>query len=191
MIEKLAQLPAREKAGLLLAMGLLALYVVDLSVAKPLVRRLRAMDVAVEVGGKQLEHSRKVVSYETSVEKQYGVVKDLIGVSGTEQETIEAFKNEIDELAQRNVIRLKSMRHLTPEKTAFLVTYIIEISEFEAEMPAMINFLYGISRAPGLIRVRNLVISSQSADAVVSGSLVITKVMTQASDGDKVGGVRP
>jgi hypothetical protein len=74
------------------------------------------------------------------------------------------------------------MRHLTPERTAFLITYVIEISDFEADTPALINFLHGISLAPGQIRVRNLVISSQGSDSVVSGSLVVTKVMTQAGD---------
>jgi len=178
MIEKLAQLPKREMAGLLLALALMVLYVADLVVAKPLVRRLRELDVAITVAEKRFDHSRKVVSFEESVQSHYAGVKDLIGESGTEQESIEAFKNEIDELAQRSAVRLKSMRHLTPEKTAFLATYIIEISEFEAETPALINFLHGISRAPGLIRVRNAVISTQGTDALLSGSLVVTKVMT-------------
>jgi hypothetical protein len=182
MIEKVAQLPVREKAGLALALVLVALYVVDITVAKPLVRRLRKLDVAIAVEDKRLNHNRKVVSYEDSVLAQYGTVKDLIGVSGTEQETTETFKNEIDEMAQRSGVRLKSMRHLTPERTAFLITYVIEISDFEADTPALINFLHGISLAPGQIRVRNLVISSQGSDSVVSGSLVVTKVMTQAGD---------
>ncbi len=185
MMGKLAQLPIREKAGLALALVLMLLYVTDLSVVKPLVRRLRSLEVAIEVEQKRLDHNRKVVSYEASVESQYEGVKDLIGVSGTEQETIETFKNEIDELALRNAFRLRSMRHLTPERTAFLVSYIIEISEFEAETPALISFLNGINRSPGLIRVRNAVISSQRTDSMVSGSLVITKVMTQTAEGVK------
>jgi hypothetical protein len=182
MIEKVAQLPGREKAGLALALVLVVLYIVDITVAKPLVRRLRKLDVEITVEEKRLNHNRKVVSFEDSVQTQYGAVKDLIGVSGTEQETTETFKNEIDEMAQRCGVRLKSMRHLTPERTAFLITYFIEISDFEADTPALINFLHGISQAPGQIRVRNLVVSSQGSDSAVNGSLMVTKVMTQAGD---------
>ncbi len=183
IIEKLEQLPGREKVGLAVALILIVLYVADLSVIKPFVRRLRELDLSVEVQQKLLDHHLKVLSYEASVASQYEGVKDLIGVSGTEQESIEAFKNEIDELALRNAVSLRTMRHLTPEKTAFLATYIIEVSEFEAEISALINFMHAISRSPGLIRVRNVGISSQGTDRKVSGSLVVTKVMTQGTEG--------
>jgi len=181
MIEKLMLLPLREKAGLALSLALVVLYVTDVTVAKPLMRRIRALDTSISVEQERLNRHRKTLAYEDSVQQQYAVVKDLIGISGTEQEAIETFKNEIDEMALRNAIRLKAMRHLAPERTEFLVTYVVEISDFEAETPALINFLHTVSQAPGLIRVRHTVLASQSTDAVVSGSMVITKVMTQAA----------
>lgn len=182
MIEKFAQLPMREKAGLAVALLLVAVYVVDATVTKPFVRRLRTLDVAIKVEENHLNRNSKAVSYEDSVQAQYGKIKDMIGVTGTEQETTEIFKNEVDEMAVRNAIRLKSMRHLTPERTEFLITYVLEISDFEAETPALINFLHAISSASGQIRVRNLVVSSKSSDSLVSGSMVLTKVMTMAGE---------
>ena len=179
MIEKLMQLPLREKAGLVLCLALVALYVTDVTVAKPLVRRVRELDSSIRVEQERLNRYRKTLAYEKSVQEQYAAVKDLIGVSGASQEAVETFKNEIDEMALRNGIRLKAMRHLPPESTAFLVTYVVEISEFEADTPALINFLYRVGQAPGLIRVRQMTIASQSTDALVSGSLVISKVMTR------------
>jgi len=184
MIDRLMQLPRREKLGLCFCLALVALYVTDVTVAKPLVRRVRELDASIRVEAERLNRYRKTIAYEGSVHKQYAAVKDLIGVSGTEQEAIETFKNAIDEMAQRNAIRLKAMRHLPPESTAFLVTYVVEISDFEAETAALINFLHTVSQAPGLIRVRQAVITSQSTDSVVSGSMVITKVMTRPVDGD-------
>lgn len=182
MIEKWIQLPVREKAGLALALVCVVLYVADVTLVKPLVRQLRALDTAINIETKRLESYKKTLSYEASVESMYASVKDLIGVSGVEQESIEVFKSEIDEMALRSAIRLKTMRHLTPEASTFLVTYVVEINDFEAETPALINFLHAVSRAPGLIRVRKMVLTSQSPDALVSGSLVITKVMTRAGD---------
>lgn len=184
MIEKLMQLPFREKAGLVLALALVALYVTDLTVAKPLVRQVRALDAAISVEQQRLHRHRKTLAYEDSVRQQYAEVKDLIGVAGAEQEAIETLKNEIDEMALGSGIRLKAMRHLPPERTDFLVTYVVEISDFEAETAALINFLDTVSQAPGLIRVRQTTIASQATDSVVSGSMVITKVMTRAGDGD-------
>lgn len=181
MIDRLMQLPVREKVGLALALALVALYVTDVTVAKPLIRRVRELDTDIRVARERVNRSRQTLAYSDSVAQQYDQVKDLIGISGTEQEVIEAFKNEIDELALRNGVRLKAMRHLTPEPTKFLVTYVVEISDFEAETAALINFLDMLSAAPGLIRVRQLVISSQTTDSVVNGSIVITKAMTRAS----------
>lgn len=179
MIEKLMQLPLREKAGLIVSLALVALYVTDLTVAKPLVRRVRELDSSIQVEQERLNRYGKTLAYEDSVRGQYVAVKDLIGVSGTEQEAVETFKNEVDEMALRNGIRLKAMRHLPPEPTAFLVTYVVEISDFEAETPALINFLHMVGQTPGLIRVRQMAIASQTTDSVVSGSMVITKVMTR------------
>lgn len=183
MIEKLMQLPLREKAGLVLSLALVALYVTDVTVAKPLMRRVRTLDTAISVEQERLNRHRKTLAYADSVRQQYAKVKDLIGVAGSEQEAIETFKNEIDEMALRNAIRLKAMRHLPPERTAFLVTYVVEISDFEAETAALLSFMDTVGQAPGLIRVRQAAIASQNTDAVVSGSLVITKVMTRVPDG--------
>lgn len=182
MIEKLMQLPLREKVGLVFSLMLVALYVTDVTVAKPLIRRVRELDTAISVEQERLNRHRRTLAYEDSVRQQYAVVKDLIGVSGSEQEAIETFKNEIDEMALRNGIRLKAMRHLPSEPTPFLVTYVVEISDFEAEIAALINFLGTVSRAPGLIRVRQTVVGSQGSDSVVSGSMVLTKVMSRPAD---------
>ncbi len=184
MIEKLIQLPTREKVGLAVSLLLVALLVTDRWVVRPRVRHLRELDVAIEIEAGRIDQYRRLLAYETSVNTQYGDVKDLIGISRTEQEAIEAFKNEMDEMALRNGVRLRSMRHLTPERTAFLVTYLIEISNFEAEAVALINLLHSIGEAPGLIRVRTLTVNSQRTDTEVSGVLLLTKVMTLAGDED-------
>lgn len=179
MIERLLQLPTREKIGLIAALVVVPLYITDLTVVKPLIRKARELDTTIAVEKEQLDRYRKTLAYEDSVKQQYSDVKDLIGISGSEQEAIETFKNEIDELALRNAIRLKSMRHLTPEATEFLITYVVEISDFEAETAALLNFMHMVSQAPGLIRVRQTTLSSQSTDTVINGSMVVTKVMTR------------
>lgn len=180
MIDKLLQLPTREKVGLFFALGLVLLYVVDLTVAKPLIRHVDALDASIQIEQERLDRYLKTLSFEASVDEQYLKVKDLIGVSGPEQEAVEIFKNEVDEIALRHGVRLRSMRHLAPQPTEYLVTYIIEVGDFEAETSALIRFLDDVSQAPGLLRTRQLSLSSQSTDTQVNGSMVITKVMTLA-----------
>lgn len=182
MLGRLSQLPPREQAGLGIACAFVLLLIADQIVVSPVTAVLSRMDIDIEVATKQCEHNKQVLRYETSVEAKYEQVKNLIGVSPSEQEAVEAFKSSIDEMALRNGISLKSMQHLTPEPTDFLVTYSVEIGDFEAETLALINFLNEIQNAPGLLRVQRLSLNSQDETTMVKGSLVISKVMTLAAE---------
>lgn len=184
MIEKLANLPARERVGLAVALILLLMMIVDAVIAKPLLRYLGAQEARITSTSAELEHSRDVIRYSDSVELQYEAVKDLLGVTGPESETVEAFKNELDEMSIKQGVTLRSMRHLPPESTDYLVTYVVEVGDFETEAPALIRFLDTISSAPGLMRVREISVSSQQTNRVVNGSMVITKVMTLPNENE-------
>ncbi len=182
MLGRLSQLPPREQVGLGLACVFVLLLISDQVVVKPVSKILDRMGVEIEVAEKQDDDNREMLQYETSVEVRYEQVKNLIGVSTSEQESVERFKSSIDEMALRNAISLKSMQHLTPEPTDFLVTYFVEISDFEAETLALINFLQEIQSAPGMLRVKKMALSSQDETTIVKGSLVISKVMTLAGE---------
>ncbi len=85
-------------------------------------------------------------------------------------------------MAIEHGVQLRSMRHQQPEPTAYLITYVIQVGEFDAEIPAFIRFLRAVSQAPGLMRVRQVAIQSQSGDLMVNGSFQVTKVMTLESE---------
>jgi len=183
MIMKLAQLPMRERIGLALAGGFIVLMISDAFVFKPVLRQLEALDASILAEETELRRSNGVLQYEDSVRQQYLEVKDLLGATGPETETIESFKSEFDELALAHGVQLRSMRHLSPETTDYLVTYVIEVGDFEAEMPDVLRFLGAINMAPGLMRVRSMTVGSQTADAQVNGSIAVTRVMTRELPG--------
>jgi len=168
--------------GLGLACAFALFFIADQIVIKPVSKTLARMDVDIEVAEKQVTHNKEVLQYRESVEAQYEQVKNLIGISGLEQEAVEAFKSNIDEMALRNGISLKSMQHLAPETTDFLVTYFVEISDFEAETLSLINFLHDVQNAPGMLRLQRMSVASQNESSEVKGSLVISKVMTLAGE---------
>jgi Tfp pilus assembly protein PilO len=182
MLGRLSQLPQREQIGLSLACAALLLVVADQFVVKPVGRDLDRMDVEIEVAERQLQHNRGILKYQESVEAQYRQVENVIGVSCPAQEAIEAFKSQVDEIALRNGISLKSMQHLAPVTTDFLVTYFVEISDFEGETLSLINFLHEVQTAPGLLRLQRLSITSQDESTTVKGSIVISQVMTLAEE---------
>ena len=182
MLDRLSQLPPREQLGLGLACACALLFVADQVVVKRVSKTLNSLDVDIEVASKQVAHNQEVLQYKKSVEAEYEKVKNLIGVSAPEQQAIETFKSHIDEMALRNGISLKSMQHLAPETTDFLVTYFVEISDFEAETLSLINFLHEIQNAPGMLRLQRMSVTSQNENSLVKGSLVVSKVMTLAGE---------
>lgn len=188
MIDKLSRLPIREQIGLAVALSVVGVMLVDAAVVKPSLRYLQALDADIAAAEAARSHAGSVLQYEDSVQVQYEEVKSYLGVSGPETETIEAFKNQLDEMAIEHGVQLRSMRHQQPEPTAYLVTYVIRIGEFEAAIPSFIRFLHAVSQAPGLMRVRQVTIQSQSEDLSVTGSFQVTKVMTldpeQSEGGD-------
>lgn len=176
---KLAQLPLRERLGLLFAVGFIVLMLADAFVLKPSIRHLQSLDASIVAEDTAFSQSRGFLQYGDSIREQYYAVKDLLGVTGPESETIESFKNELDELALAHAVQLRSMRHLAPEPTPYLVTYVIEVGDYEAEIPDLVRFLHAVNRAPGLMRVRDLTISSQSPDQRINGAISVTRVMTR------------
>jgi len=182
MLGRLSQLPPREQLGLGLACAFALFFITDQVVVKKVTKTLGRMDVELEVAAKQVAHNQEVLQYKDSVEAEYEQVKNLIGVSGPEQEAAEAFSTLIDKMALDNGISLRSMQNLTPETTDFLVTYFVEISDFESETLSLINFLHRVQDAPGMLRLKRMSVASQNENSMVEGSLVISKVMTLAGE---------
>jgi len=179
MIMKLAQLPLRERIGLLVALGCMVLLVADAFVLKPAFRHIRGLETSIATEEAEIRRIRGMLQYDESIARQYAEVKDLLGASGPEAETIETFKKELDEMAMTHRVQLRSMRHLNVERTDHLLTYVIEVGDYEAEVSDLLRFLAAVNAAPGLMRVRQLTIASQTPGPRVNGALSVTRVMTQ------------
>lgn len=179
MLERLSQLPPREQVGLSLACAAILMVAADHFVVRPVFAELDRMDVSIAVKEKEITDYHEALRYKGSVEKQYNEVKNLIGVSSSDQDPID-FKGRIDDIALQKGIRVNSRKLLKETTTDFLVTYFLQIGGFEAEMSALINFLNEIQQTPGLLRVQNLTITSQTENNAVKGTLTISKAMTLA-----------
>jgi len=179
MFSRLSQLPQREQLGLGIACAALLLLAADHFVVKPVSWKLKQLDVKIKMAEEQVDKNRKSLQYAESVEKQYAQVKDLIGVSKSDQEGLD-FVGFIDDMAPRNGVSVKSRKLQTAPPSDYLETYFVTIGGFESETVALINFLNEIESSPGLLRVKKLSISSQAPNDMLKGSLVISKAMTLA-----------
>ena len=179
MFSRLSQLPALEQLGLGMACAAVLLLAADHFVVKPVSWKLKQLDIKIEAAEQKVAFDYKSLQYKKSVEEQYAQVKDLIGVSKSDQDGLD-FVGCIDDMAPRNGVSVKSRKLQTEPPSDYLETYFVKIGGFEASINALINFLNEIETSPGLLRVQKLSISSRAANDMVKGSLVISKVMTLA-----------
>ncbi len=178
MAFRLSQLSGREQGMLALACCMVLVMLADNLVVGPSLRRLKRMDIGIDVARRQLRHNRTMLQLEEPVTAEYGKVRDLIGEEDTETGEIERLKSQLDELASRTGLSLRAMRHLAPSRDEFLVTYQIDVSEFSGETISLLNFLHALHDAPGMLRAARLSVAAPDESTVVRGSMVITKVMT-------------
>jgi len=177
MLERLTKLSPNEQKGLALACAMLLLLAADHWVVEPVSLEIKRLDQEIRETDNNLRDYHKALRYKDSVERQYAGVENLIGVSKNNQEGLN-FKGDIDDMAPRNGVKVKSRKLLPSRVTDYLETYFVNIGGYEADITALIHFLYDIHNAPGLLRVQRLAIGSQAPNSVVSGSMVISKSMT-------------
>ena len=184
MALRLSALPLREQALLTLACCFLVALAADRLVVSPMLGELARLDTEYRVNEENLKRNLLVLQLDEPVSAAYAGVRDAIGESGPPAETIEQFKATLDELARRTGVSLRAMQHRDPEpQSEFLVTYILDISEFTGEVVNLIAFFRALHEAPGMLRVSRLRIMSDTESTVVTGSMLITKVMTVVQDG--------
>jgi Tfp pilus assembly protein PilO len=178
MLDRIRELPLRARIGLIIACLAVTAFLIVRVVVSPVLERAVALDHEIEELSTQVAHNRRVMGSAAAVDNSYAVVADMLGASGPAAETVEQLKADLDEMAARSGVGLKSMRDFEPVESEYLVTYQIEISEFAAKIADLLRFFQSVQAAPGMLRIEKLSIANNDTDQIVQGSFLVTKVMT-------------
>jgi hypothetical protein len=178
IIDRIRELPLRERIGLIVACLTVAALSIDRLVITPVTARALALDSEIEQLETQVVHNRRVMGIADDVAASYVLAGDMLGASGPASETSEQLKADLDVFAASRGVSIKSMRDFEPAESEYLVTYQIEVSEFEAAIVDLLRFLQDLQDAPGMIRVQKLSLANNDTDQIVKGSFLVTKVMT-------------
>lgn len=172
---KLDALKPREKAGLLIALCVVFLVVMDRMVVSPLLSRCDELQSAITLAEMELAHQRQVLASGPEIEQAFRAVENLIGATGSDTEMVDAMKGQMDELAHAAGLEIVSMQHRDPEKRVYVQEYIVDIGRFDGNMPALLQFLYDLWNAPGLLRARSVNAALSRDGSKVEGALRVTK----------------
>jgi hypothetical protein len=175
------RLPPKEQVGIGVALVFVVLLLADKFVVQAVAREISSKDADISILEDRIRHNRTVLRLKDSVTLKYEKVSDLIGESPPGQEANESLKGEVDEIATKAGVRLKSMQHLTPDPLDYLTTYYVDVSEYETETLNLLNFVEAVESVPGMLRIQRLVVEAQEPNTQVKGSVVISKVMAKGS----------
>ncbi len=172
---KFDALKPREKVGLLIALCVLFVVIVDRVIVSPLLRHCDDMQASITLAEMELAHQRLVLASGPEIEQSYRAVEDLIGPAGSDTETVDAMKGELDNLARAAGLEIVSMQHRDPEKRVYVQEFIVDIGKFEGSMPALLQFLHDLWNAPGLLRVRSINAGLSRDGSKIEGAVRVTK----------------
>ena len=174
--DRISRLNSREKLGLIIAMLVTAVLVLDRLAVRPLGVRCEGLDLDIQREAKTLEYQASVMQARSEVERQFESIRAQLGEELPAAEAIDAMKGEIDALARASEVSLLAMKHREPRRTEFYDEYALDIGDFETDEIGLMRFLHALMEKPGTFHVTKLKLAPDATGKRVKGSMTVTKV---------------
>jgi hypothetical protein len=191
MLDRLAKLGAREKAGLVLAVFMVLGLLCDRLVVRSVVGRVGELARQIGISRGEAEYNRRVLERREAVTREYEAALSLVERVDSPAEAIDRMKDQIDKLAEAAGVKLSSWEERAPRarEAGGWAEHSVAVRQFDAPMDNLLVFLHRLHSGPGLLRVDELKLAPDKAGGRMTGSMVITKVvMTPADQGQPAGG---
>ena len=181
--EKLATLGYREKIALGVGVLFIFAVLVDRLAVQYIAQLFEGIEADIQVkenyfGQKLLElRNERVVVREFT-----GLQKCIVEVPSAAA-AIDRVKGDIDELAGGTGVGILSIKHRETRPTAFnedCKEVMVEIEKYEAGMRELLTFLHRLHASQKLLKVERLTVSPQKDGRVMTGSMLIAKIVRVA-----------
>jgi hypothetical protein len=147
----------------------------------PVKSRFRNLEEEISVQETRLNRNLAIVAptAREAVEKEFKRYGEVIFKRGSSDEENSQMMSEIDKIAGLNKVILSATKPRDAKKEKDYEAYGVEI-EIEADMAALMGFLYSIESSAQLLRVDRLAIESKGSKdpSSLHGTLTISKVVT-------------
>lgn len=150
----------------------------------PVQNRMRELEDEIAAKEKDLGRNLAIVAptAREAVEKDYARYGDIIRMRGSADEEKSLMLSEIDKLAALHKVVLSATKARDGEDAKdkdICQKFGVDI-EVEAEMSALVSFLYALESSPQSLRIESLSLESRGAKeaANLRGTLLVTKVVT-------------
>ncbi len=172
-----SKLSRKEKTGLAIALGCLAVALVDRLVVSPIRERMDALEMAIRVSEKRLRMNVRNIKQKAVIEEQYAKYADYVRQTGSDEEELARVLGAIEAMARESSVYLVDTKAHGIKKKGFYRQVTAEI-EGEGAMASMVMFLHKINSSKQLLRPEKVRLSVKGkSPGVVKVSMLITKVL--------------
>lgn len=171
------KLSPKEKIGLSIAFGFLALAFLDRLFISPVRARFSALNQQIRISEKQLGSDMRNINQKKFISEEYEQYVPYVRRSGSDEEEVARILGEIESLARKSSVYLVDMKPRKPREVEFYKEYTVEI-EAEGYMESLMGFLYQLNSSTQLLRIETLRLNpTKSESKVLNASMLITKVL--------------
>ncbi len=180
MIALKSILPRKRDAWMMLTGVVVVLLLVAGIALGPIRSKIHDLDADIANQEKKLAKNLRSLApaARKTAESEYQQYGLRIQKKGSTDEENSQMLAELDRLAGASKLTLLATKPQKPVPDRDFELYAVEI-EVEAEMPALLGFVYGIESSVQLLRIDRLVIDSKGGgSAVVKAALTVSKIVT-------------
>jgi hypothetical protein len=178
IFDKLDKLAPREKMALVCALVFAICFLMDQFVVRSFARNLKEIDRRIEQAKIIRNDNLFLLTREKELKTEYDRIGNTIVKAASPSEAMAIMKGELYDVAKQTGLTINAMDQKEPKSSnKSYEEYLVEISKFDAETKNLLSFLYRIDTSPGMTRVLRLNTIPGKTRGLVTGSLLLTKVM--------------
>lgn len=173
------KLNKREKKLLTLTVTFIGSITLYFYVLEPMWNYWTGLDNRISNLNKKLQRSELILSRAKSIEVEYQAYEKRLKIEGSDQEKTAQILKNIENTARSNRLHINDMKPQQIKDEEFYKYYVIEL-EAEADIMALIKFIYDMQNSETALKVTRLQITASSSKPdILKTELIITKVILQ------------
>ncbi|MBI4365962.1 MAG: type 4a pilus biogenesis protein PilO [Deltaproteobacteria bacterium] len=169
------RLSARERKIFQAGMGCLLVFLIDLTVVRPVWSLYGSLQNEIAEAERTLTRNLLNLQRKEAVESAYEKYRAFVRPAGTDEEENAGLLSELEQLARTNQVVLVDMKPREAKATQFHKEYAAEL-DAEADMKNLIAFMHQLGQSPQLMKVVNARFAAKGdKTAAVKARITVTK----------------
>ena len=180
IISFVSRLSKRERTIFYVTVFVVGLILLDVLILSPILSKINELNEVIQLQEEAIELSLLIVTQEERIKKESKLYEVYLSEPQiTEEEEINAFKREMNDIAKKSSVYLAGFSSASKDAgtEGTLARYFIKFN-FEAQMEQVLHFFHNITNHKQLLKIEAYDIKPKAEGiSIVAGSMSISKAI--------------